>query len=117
MEIQAPNIKSQTNTNDQNSKFKIGAIVAEHLLSDRNVSVIVILDLDIIWNLWVEILGSFSEKQIIFISVRVYFDITLLAYIRHLYYAHLYCKKRFWHNNTGGNLQEKNDNFAGLRRR
>ena len=51
MEIQAPNIKSQTNTNDQNSKFKAGGIVAEHLLSDRNVSVIVILDLDIIWNL------------------------------------------------------------------
>jgi len=51
MEIQAPNIKSQTNTNDQNSKFKIGAIVAQHLLSDRNVSVIGILDLDIIWDL------------------------------------------------------------------
>ena len=41
----------RANTNDQNSKFKIGAIVAEHLLSGRNVSVIGIFDLDIIWDL------------------------------------------------------------------
>jgi hypothetical protein len=43
--------RAQTNTNDQNSKFKTGAIVAEHLLSDRKVSVIGILDLDIILDL------------------------------------------------------------------
>ena len=53
-----PNLKTQitnnikiTNSNDQNSKFKTGAIAVEHPLSDRNVSVIGISDLDIIWDL------------------------------------------------------------------
>jgi hypothetical protein len=41
----------RANTNDQNSKFKTSAIVAAHLLSDREVSVIGISDLDIIWDL------------------------------------------------------------------
>jgi hypothetical protein len=49
--FQAPKTKTQTNTNDQNSKFKTSAIVAEHLLGDRKVSVIGISDLDIIWDL------------------------------------------------------------------
>jgi len=38
-------------TKNQNSKFKTGAMVAGHLLSDRKVSVIGISDLDIIWYL------------------------------------------------------------------
>ena len=59
--------RAQTNTNYQNSKFKTGAIDAEDLLSDRKVSVIGISDLDIIWDLIIGILGSFSEKQIIYI--------------------------------------------------
>ena len=46
--------RAQTNTNDQNLKFKTGAMVAKHLLSDRKVSVIGISDLDIIWDLRVE---------------------------------------------------------------
>jgi len=49
--IKIPSTKTQTNTNDQNSKFKTSVIVAEHLLSDGNVSVIGISDLDIIWDL------------------------------------------------------------------
>jgi len=36
---------------DRNSKFKTGSIVAENLLSDRDVLVIGISNLDIIWNL------------------------------------------------------------------
>ena len=43
--------RAQTNTNDRNSKFKTGSIIADHLLSDRIVSVIGISDLDIIWDL------------------------------------------------------------------
>jgi hypothetical protein len=46
--------RAQTNTNDRNSKFKTGAMVAGHLLSDRNVSVIGISELDIIWYLGFE---------------------------------------------------------------
>jgi hypothetical protein len=46
-----PEPSRRANTNDQNSKFKTGAIVAEHLFSDRKVSVIGISDLDIIWDL------------------------------------------------------------------
>jgi hypothetical protein len=44
-------------------------MVADHLLSDRNDTVIGISDLDIIWDLRFGILGSFSEKQIILIWV------------------------------------------------
>jgi len=40
-------------------------MVVKHLLSDRNVSVIGIWDLDIIWDLGFGILGLFSKKQII----------------------------------------------------
>ena len=47
LKFQAPKTKYQTNANDQNSKFKTGAMVAEHLLSDRNVTVIGISGLDI----------------------------------------------------------------------
>ena len=47
--------RAQTNTNDQNSKFKTDMMIAEHHLSDRNVSAIGIWDLDIIWDLGFEI--------------------------------------------------------------
>jgi hypothetical protein len=46
-----PEPSPRANTNDQNLKFKTDAIVAEHLLGDRRVSVIGISDLDIIWDL------------------------------------------------------------------
>ena len=52
--MKIPSTKSQTNTNDQNSKFKIGTMVVKHQLSDWNVSVIGISDLNIIWNLGFE---------------------------------------------------------------
>jgi hypothetical protein len=43
--------RAQTNTNDQNSKFKTVTMIAKHLLSDRYVLAIGISDLDIIWDL------------------------------------------------------------------
>jgi hypothetical protein len=39
----------------QNAKFKTDKLIAEHLLSNRNFSVLGILDLDIIWDLAFEI--------------------------------------------------------------
>ncbi len=79
--MKIPSTKNQTNTNDQNSKLKSSTMIVI-FLSDRNVKVIGISDLDIIWNLgfvnWN--FGSFSEKQIFFYeSIRIYFDITLHA--------------------------------------
>ena len=51
----------------------------EHPLSDRNVSVIGISDLDIIWDLGFEIwdLSWFSEKQIIFYPGQIESTLTL----------------------------------------
>ena len=40
MKFQAPKYKSQTNTNDRNSKFKTDRMTARHPISDRNVLVI-----------------------------------------------------------------------------
>ena len=54
-------------------------MVVEHLLSDRNVSVIGIWDLDIIWDLRFGILGSFSEKQIYFYLSQLWSTLTLLC--------------------------------------
>ena len=45
---QAANNKYQTNFNDQNPKFKTDSMVAENLLNGRHVSVIGILNLEII---------------------------------------------------------------------
>ncbi len=50
-----PEPSRRANTNDQNSTFKTGTMVVEHLLSDRNVSVVGILDLNIIWVLGFDI--------------------------------------------------------------
>ena len=53
-------------------------MIAEYLLTNWNVSVIGISDLDIILDLKFRILSWFSEKQIILSEPeRVYFDATL----------------------------------------
>jgi hypothetical protein len=53
--FQAPKSKFQTNANDRNPKFKTGAMIAENQLSDQHVSVIGNSNLDIFWDLVLEI--------------------------------------------------------------
>jgi len=51
MKFQAPKYKSQTNTNDLNSKFKTDRMTARHTITDWNVLVIEICNFDIVCNL------------------------------------------------------------------
>ena len=75
--MEIPSTKIQISNKYQAPKFKTVSIIADDLLNDEIVSVIIISDLDIIWDLGFEIwdLSLFSENQIIF---RTYYDVTLL---------------------------------------
>jgi hypothetical protein len=65
-----------------NKYDKTGTMIAQHLLSDRKVSVIGISDLDIIWDLGFEIrdfrLVFREANYFLSESARIYFVVTLV---------------------------------------
>ena len=82
MKFQAPKTKSQTNTNNRNSKFKTDASVEENETRNRAVSVIGISNLDIIWNLvlgiWDFFLKAFDLNVIEFFGKNSDFVLGIL---------------------------------------